>query len=98
MTARVKVTGDLFHGQVPDGAVYVSRQAPHRKRSPYASPYPVKTYWYAVKQGIFRLLIYEYGYYPVPPPAEVFWPGMEPRCLDSTWAGRHGYPSLMWPR
>jgi hypothetical protein len=27
ITRRVKVTGDLFHGQVPDGAVYVGRAA-----------------------------------------------------------------------
>jgi hypothetical protein len=27
MTARVKFTGDLFHGHIPDGAVYVGRAA-----------------------------------------------------------------------
>jgi hypothetical protein len=27
VTRRVKVTGNLFHGQVPDGAVYVGRAA-----------------------------------------------------------------------
>lgn len=37
--ARVKVEGDLFHGRVPDGAVYVGRAAPRLKRSPYANPY-----------------------------------------------------------
>jgi hypothetical protein len=42
--SRVKVTGDLFHGQVPGGAVYVGRAAPGLRRSPYANPYPVKTY------------------------------------------------------
>jgi hypothetical protein len=32
---RIKVTGDLFHGKVPDGAVYVGRAAPrlHKSRS-----------------------------------------------------------------
>jgi hypothetical protein len=37
MTRRVKITGDLFHGQIPDGAVYVGRQAPGLRRSPYLS-------------------------------------------------------------
>jgi hypothetical protein len=72
MTSRVKITGDLFHGQVPDGAVYVSRQAPHLKRSPYASPYPVKTYWYGVKQGISGCSSMSTGttpsYHQYPPP------------------------------
>jgi hypothetical protein len=41
MTRRVKVTGDLFHGQIPDGAVYVGRQAPGMRRSPYANPFKI---------------------------------------------------------
>jgi hypothetical protein len=40
--ARVKVTGDLFHGRVPDGAVYVGRAAPGLRASPYANPFPVR--------------------------------------------------------
>jgi hypothetical protein len=55
MSRRVKVTGDLFHGQVPDGAVYVSRQAPHLKRSPYANPYTVKKYPLAESLRLYRL-------------------------------------------
>jgi len=39
---RVKVEGDLFHGQAPDGAVYVGRAAPGLKRSRFANPYAVK--------------------------------------------------------
>jgi hypothetical protein len=39
---RVKVIGDLFHGRVPDGAVYVGRQAPGLKRSPFANPFAIK--------------------------------------------------------
>jgi len=38
---RVKVTGDLFHGQMPDSAVYVGRAAPGLRKSPYANPYVV---------------------------------------------------------
>lgn len=41
---RVKVTGDLFHGRVPDGAIYIERQAPGLRRSQYANPFSVKTY------------------------------------------------------
>ena len=36
---RVKVAGDLFHGQVPPGVVYVGRGAPGLPRSPYANPH-----------------------------------------------------------
>lgn len=36
---RVRVTGDRFHPVVPPGAIYVGREAPHLKRSPYANPY-----------------------------------------------------------
>ena len=34
---RVKVAGDLWHGRVPDGAVYVGRAAPGLKRSRWAN-------------------------------------------------------------
>jgi Domain of unknown function (DUF4326) len=54
---RVKVTGDLFHGRIPDGAVYVGRQAPGLRRSPYANPYPVKTYGLAESLLRYRLHI-----------------------------------------
>lgn len=39
---RVRVAGDLFHGRVPDGAVYVGRQAPGLKASPFSNPFPVR--------------------------------------------------------
>ncbi|GAA0645836.1 DUF4326 domain-containing protein [Kutzneria viridogrisea] len=35
----VRVTGDLFHGRVPEGAVYVGRAVPGLARSPYANPF-----------------------------------------------------------
>lgn len=40
---RVRVTGDLFHGRVPDGAVYVGRPAPGLPGSRYANPHKVGT-------------------------------------------------------
>jgi hypothetical protein len=52
---RVQVTGDLFHGQVPDGAVYVGRQAPGLRKSPYANPFAVKTYGLAESLKRYRL-------------------------------------------
>lgn len=39
---RVKVTGDLFHGQVPDGAVYVGRACPGLPGSAYRNMFAVK--------------------------------------------------------
>lgn len=38
---RVRVSGDLFHGQVPEGAVYVGRGAPGLRASRYANPHRV---------------------------------------------------------
>jgi hypothetical protein len=36
---RVRVRGDLFHGKVPEGAVYVGRAAPGLPASIYANPF-----------------------------------------------------------
>jgi hypothetical protein len=36
---RVRVEGDLYHGRVPEGAVYVGRAAPGLAASPYANPH-----------------------------------------------------------
>ena len=41
---RVRVEGDLFHGRVPAGAVYVGRAAPGLSASRYANPYKVSAY------------------------------------------------------
>lgn len=41
MPRRVKVQGDLFHGVVPAGAVYVGRGAPGLKASPFQNHHPV---------------------------------------------------------
>jgi hypothetical protein len=42
MPRRVKVEGDLYHGRVPAGAVYVGRAAPGLHASPFANPFSVK--------------------------------------------------------
>lgn len=42
MNERVRVIGDLFHGLVPEGAVYVGRRAPGLPASPFSNPYGVK--------------------------------------------------------
>ena len=39
---RVRVTGNLFHPRVPDGAVYVGRGAPGLPASPFANPCGVR--------------------------------------------------------
>lgn len=51
---RVHVLGDLFHGRVPAGALYVGRAAPGLPASPYANPFPVKTYGL---QGAMRMFL-----------------------------------------
>lgn len=38
---RVRVQGDLYHGRLPDGAVYVGRKTPNLKASTYANPYRI---------------------------------------------------------
>jgi len=38
---RVRVSGDLFHGVVPEGAVYVGRGAPGLPASRYANPHRI---------------------------------------------------------
>jgi Domain of unknown function (DUF4326) len=39
----VRVIGDLFHGRVPDGAVYVGRGAPGLPASRWANPHRIGT-------------------------------------------------------
>jgi Domain of unknown function (DUF4326) len=39
---RVRVQGDLFHGRVPVGTVYVGRAAPGLPASPYANPFKAR--------------------------------------------------------
>lgn len=59
MTApqRVKVAGDLFHGQVPTGAVYVGRGAPSLPASLFANPFRIRF-------GIGRSVSAETLHYP----------------------------------
>src|SRR4029450_12834702 len=86
MTRRVKVTGDLFHGQVPDGAVYVGRAAPGLPRSPYANPFTVKT------DGLAESLR------PYPPVrVQRCWP--HGRAVPGGWQGRYGVatPAVLAP-
>lgn len=44
MIKRVRVLGDLYHGRVPEGAIYVGRAAPGLKASPYANPFKLSTF------------------------------------------------------
>jgi hypothetical protein len=47
---RVRLGGDLFHPQVPSGAVNVTRQGGRR----WANPYPVKAYGRANAIRLYR--------------------------------------------
>lgn len=40
---RVRVSGDLFHPVVPEGALYVGRRGPGLAASPFANPFKLKT-------------------------------------------------------
>ena len=43
-SARVRVSGDLYHPVLPAGAVYVGRQGFGLRRSPWANPYSARGY------------------------------------------------------
>ncbi|MDF5756735.1 DUF4326 domain-containing protein [Spongiactinospora sp. TRM90649] len=43
MPRRVRVEGDLYHGHVPEGAVYVGRPAPGLNASPFNNPHTLPT-------------------------------------------------------
>lgn len=38
---RVTVTGNRFHPVIPEGSVWIGREAPYRKRSPFHNPFTV---------------------------------------------------------
>ncbi|WP_188194867.1 DUF4326 domain-containing protein [Nonomuraea sp. SYSU D8015] len=59
MPRRVKVTGDVFHGQVPEGAVYIGRPAPGLPGSPFANPFTVATYGLENALDLYRLYLAE---------------------------------------
>jgi hypothetical protein len=51
---RIRVRGDLFHGEVPEAAVYIGRAAPGLPASPYANPFPVKVHGRAGSLRLYR--------------------------------------------
>ena len=54
MPSRVKVGGDLYHGHVPEGAIYVGRAAPGLPASPFANLFPVKKHGRAEAIRLYR--------------------------------------------
>jgi hypothetical protein len=50
----VRVEGDLYHGRVPAGAVYIGRACPGLPGSPFRNPFPVKTHGRAEALQLFR--------------------------------------------
>jgi hypothetical protein len=53
-TSGVFLNGDLFHGRVPDGAVYVGRAAPGLRASPYANPFRLRDHGPAEAVRLYR--------------------------------------------
>lgn len=51
MPERVKVTGGMYRGKVPTGAVYVGRAHPGLKQSPFANPWCIKPPGHVGNQG-----------------------------------------------
>jgi hypothetical protein len=41
MPTRTPVQGDLFHGRIPEGAIYIGRAAPGLRQSRWANPHRV---------------------------------------------------------
>lgn len=60
MPRIVKVEGDLYHGRVPEGAVYVGRNAPGLSASPYRNPYSVKRHGLPESRRLFRAYLAEH--------------------------------------
>lgn len=54
---RVRITGNLFHGSVPPGAICCGRGAPGLPASPYASPYPVKAHGLDGSLRLYRVML-----------------------------------------
>lgn len=57
---RVKVQGDLFHGRVPAGAVYIGRAAPGLPASKYANPFKVKVHGVTEAVELYRRYLAEH--------------------------------------
>jgi uncharacterized protein DUF4326 len=53
-SARVRVSGDLYHPVIPPGAVYVGRQGFGLRRSPWANPYSARVYGRAEALRLYR--------------------------------------------
>jgi Domain of unknown function (DUF4326) len=64
VTRRVKVIGDLFHGEVPDGALYVGRAAPGLKQSTWHNPFKVADYGLNESLELYRGWVTDNDYPP----------------------------------
>lgn len=51
---RVRVQGDLFHGVIPDGAIYIGRAAPGLRKAPWANPFSARQYGRAESLRLYR--------------------------------------------
>ena len=53
-SARVRVSGDLYHPVVPPGAIYVGRQGFGLRRSPWANPYGARAHGRSEALRLYR--------------------------------------------
>lgn len=75
---RLRVTGDLFHGHVPAGAIYIGRAAPGLPASPFASPFPLRREF--PRQHPLRPFLD--AAITGACPASALWPGLAHSCHD----------------
>jgi hypothetical protein len=60
---RVRVAGDLWHGRVPEGAVYVGRQGRGLPRSDFANPFEMVK-GYSRVEAVLAFTEWLYGDHP----------------------------------
>ena len=90
---RGKVQGDLFHGRVPDGAIYIGRAAPGLAASKYANPFKVKVYGAEAAVEMYRQHLDAHP--ELVEAARQIWPTATRRAVPGTSRRRAG--PLSWP-
>ncbi|MFI6603838.1 DUF4326 domain-containing protein [Nonomuraea sp. NPDC050536] len=91
MSRRVRVEGDLFHGHIPAGAIYIGRACPGLPRSRYHNPFPVKKYGRSGALERFRRYVDEHPELVEMARRELAgydlacWCGLKDACHGDTW-------------
>lgn len=58
-SARVRVSGDLYHPVVPPDAIYVGRQGFGLRRSPWANPFGARTHGRGEALRLYRQWLHD---------------------------------------